>query len=46
MIEDPANRLGSALLAIKKATQGTRSVREFTIYLDELEEDIPSLTEE
>ena len=46
MIEDPTNRLGSALLAIKKATQGTRSVREFATYLEELEEDITSLTEE
>ena len=46
MIEDPTNRLGSALLAIKKATQGTRSIREFATYLEELEEDITSLTEE
>ena len=46
MVEDPANRLGSALLAVKRATQGTRSVREFATYLDELGEDIPSLPEE
>jgi hypothetical protein len=46
MIQDPANRMGIALLAIKEAVQETRSAREFATYLDELEDDVPPLSQE
>jgi hypothetical protein len=46
MVQDPANRMGDALLAIKGAVQGTRSIREFTTHLEELEEDVPPLSQE
>ena len=45
--EDPANRMNVATLRLKEARQAERqSVREFANYLDELEEDIPEMSEE
>jgi hypothetical protein len=45
MIQDPANRMGSALLALKRTQQReAQSVRELASYLEELEEDIPEMT--
>jgi len=47
MIQDPANRMSVATLKIKQAKQGEgQSVREFANYIEELEDDVPSLTEE
>ena len=46
MVEDPANRTGNALLAVKQASQKQVSVRELATILDELWEDIPKLAEE
>jgi hypothetical protein len=47
MIQDPANRMSSATLKLKEAKQGERqSVREFANWLEEIEEDIPEMSQE
>jgi hypothetical protein len=47
MIQDPANRMSVATLKIKESRQGEgQSVREFANYIEELEEDVPEMTEE
>jgi hypothetical protein len=47
MIQDPVNRMGSALLALKRLQQREhQSVRELLSYIEELEEDIPELSVE
>lgn len=47
MLQDPANRMSAATLKLKEARQGdNQSVREFANYLDELEEDIPDMSQE
>jgi hypothetical protein len=47
MIQDPANRMGSALLSLKRVQQREgQSIRELSSYIEELEEDVPELSVE
>jgi hypothetical protein len=46
MIQDPANRMSSALLSLKKIQQRDESIRELANRIEELEEDIPELSVE
>jgi Zinc knuckle len=47
MIQDPANRMGSALLSLKRVQQREgQSIRELSNYIEELEEDVPELSAE
>jgi hypothetical protein len=46
-IADPANRMANASLRLKKAEQQEgQSARQFSSYIEELEEDIPEISEE
>lgn len=46
-IADPANRMGNASLRLKKAEQKEgQSARQFASYIEELEEDIPEMSQE
>jgi hypothetical protein len=45
MIQDPANRMGSALLSLKRVQQRDgQTIRELASYIEELEEDVPELS--
>jgi hypothetical protein len=45
MIQDPANRMGSALLSLKRVQQRDgQTIRELASYIKELKEDVPELS--
>ena len=47
IIQDPTNRIDSALLTLKRARQVEgQLIRELANYLNELEEDVPELSSE
>ena len=45
MVQDPANRMANASLKLKDMRQGTKSVRQLVSAMEELEDEIPVLSE-
>jgi len=46
MVQDPANRMAIASLKLKEMRQGTLSVRQLVSAIEELEDEVPILTDE